>query len=154
MGAGTARSVMTQAGAIIRECHLFTRAFHPVGKMTTGNAAGKATNGTSEEYPINRFRKTGKDGKGTDIGRNKIIGASGACSPLLNHRNNPLAGYSQNSPRPHPGTPSVGSNRTEVTGAEMMIVAGTEIMIVTRTDAADKHLLNNKLQDNMDLLFK
>jgi hypothetical protein len=123
---------MIQAGAIIRECHLSTRAFHPVGEMTTGNAAGKVTNGTNEEYPINRFRKTGKDGKRTGIGRNKIIGASGACSPLLNHRDNPLAGYSQNSRRPHPGITSVGSNRTNATGAEMMIVTGT--------DAGDKHL--------------
>jgi hypothetical protein len=123
---------MIQAGAIIRECHLSTRVFHPVGEMTTGNAGGKVTNGTNEECPINRFSKTGKDGKRTGIGRDKIIGASGGCSPLLNHRDNHQAGYSQSNRHPHPGITNVGSNRTNATGAEMMIVTGT--------DAADKHL--------------
>jgi hypothetical protein len=43
--------------------------------MTTGSIVGEGGNGTTSEYPSNKFTKTGTTGKETDIGRGKIHGA-------------------------------------------------------------------------------
>jgi len=77
-GAGTAHRIMIQVGAIIKELPLFIREYPQVGGMITGRVVGKEINGTNKEYLTSKFNKTGKVGKGTDIGRNKIIGVSKA----------------------------------------------------------------------------
>jgi hypothetical protein len=77
-GAGIAHRIMIQAGAIIKEPPPFIKVFPQVGGMITDSAVGKDINGTNKEYPTSKFNKTGRVGKGTDIGRNKIIGVSKA----------------------------------------------------------------------------
>ena len=75
-GNGTARGSIIQAGATIGEHPLFIEAYPQAGGMTTGSAAGRGINGNTSEYPTSKFKKTGEVGKGTNIGKNKIIGVS------------------------------------------------------------------------------
>jgi hypothetical protein len=44
--------------------------------MITGNIVGEDSNGTTREYPSDRFKGTGVAGKRISIGRSKIPGAS------------------------------------------------------------------------------
>ena len=74
---GIARGTMIQVGATIEVAHLFPAGYPQVGGMTTGKIAGEGVNGTTKQYPISKFKRTGGIGKGISIGRNKIIGVSG-----------------------------------------------------------------------------
>jgi hypothetical protein len=76
MGAGIARKAIIQAGPTIKAFPLFTERSPPAGGMTTGSAAGAAIHGTTREYHISRFNKTGVAGKKTNIGRSKTPGVS------------------------------------------------------------------------------
>ena len=60
----------------IKMFHLFIEKYHQVGGMTIGRVVGKGINGTTNEYPMNKFNRTGATGKRTDIGRSKILGVS------------------------------------------------------------------------------
>ena len=60
-----------------QKCSIFLfRCTTRVGGMTTENIVGEDINGTTSEYLSNKFNKTGKAGKETDIGRSKIPGVS------------------------------------------------------------------------------
>jgi hypothetical protein len=73
---GTARGAMIQVGATIEGLHLFIEVYPQVGGMTIGKIVGKGINGTTKEYPTNKFKKTGGAGKKISIGRSKIVGVS------------------------------------------------------------------------------
>jgi hypothetical protein len=73
-GAGIAPGIMIQVGAIIETFHLFIREYHQVGGVTIGSVVGEGINGTTNEYPNNKSKRTGATGKGADIGRCKILG--------------------------------------------------------------------------------
>ena len=75
-GDGTARNIIIQVGATMKELHLFIEVYPHIGGMIIGNVVGEIINGTTSEYLSNKFNKTGKAGKGTDIGRSKTHGAS------------------------------------------------------------------------------
>jgi hypothetical protein len=74
---GIARRTIVQVGAIIKELHLFMEVYLPAGEMIIGSVVGEDVNGTTSEYPTSKFSETGKAGKGTDIGKNKIPGVFG-----------------------------------------------------------------------------
>jgi hypothetical protein len=73
---GIARGAMIQVGATIKAAHLFTAVSPRIGGITTGRIAGKGINGTTKQYPISKFKRTGRIGKRINIGRNKIVGVS------------------------------------------------------------------------------
>jgi hypothetical protein len=73
---GIARRTITQVGATMKELHLFMEVYIPAGEMIIGSVVGEVINGTTSGYPINKFSETGKAGKETDIGKNKIPGVS------------------------------------------------------------------------------
>jgi hypothetical protein len=75
--AGTAHNIIIQVGATMKERHPFIEAFLHIGGMITGSVVGEDVNGTTSEYPTIKFSKTGKAGKGTNTGKNKIPGVSG-----------------------------------------------------------------------------
>jgi hypothetical protein len=74
---GIARRTIVQVGATMKERHPFIEVYPRVGGMITGSVVGEDISGTTSEYPTRKFSETGKAGKGTDIGKNKIIGVSG-----------------------------------------------------------------------------
>jgi hypothetical protein len=84
-GDGIARGTMIQVGATIEEFHLFTGRYHRGGGMTIGSVVGKGINGTTNEYPMIKFNKTGATGERTGIGRSKIPGVSRVWSPERDH---------------------------------------------------------------------
>jgi hypothetical protein len=89
MAAGIARGAMIQVGATIAVAHLFPAGYPQVGGMTTGKIAGEGVNGTTKQYPISKFKRTGGTGKGISIGRKKIIGVSGIRGMIeIAHDNN------------------------------------------------------------------
>jgi hypothetical protein len=75
-GDGIDRGTIIQVGAAIEELHLFIEVYPQTGGMTTGRIVGEGINGTTKEYPISKFNKTGEAGKRADIGRSKIVGVS------------------------------------------------------------------------------
>ena len=75
-GDGTARNIIIQVGATMKELHLFIEVYPHIGGMIIGNVVGEDISGTTSEYPISKFSKTGKAGKRTDIGRSKTPGVS------------------------------------------------------------------------------
>jgi hypothetical protein len=77
-GDGIAHRAIVQAGATMKERHLFMEVYPPVGEMITGSVVGGGMNGINKEFPTSKFSKTGKAGKETDIGRGKIPGVSGS----------------------------------------------------------------------------
>lgn len=74
-GDGIARGSIIQAGANIKELHLFIEVYPQAGGTTTEMVVGKDSNGTTNEYPTNKFKRIIVTGKRTNIGR-KIIGVS------------------------------------------------------------------------------
>jgi hypothetical protein len=75
-GVGIARKTIVRVGSIIKTFPLFIERYPQAGGMTTGSIVGEGGNGTTNEYPSNKFTKTGTTGKRIDIGRGKIHGAS------------------------------------------------------------------------------
>ncbi len=73
-GTGIAHGGITQVGPIIEAFLLFMSAYPQAGGMTIGSIVGEVINGTTNEYPINKFNKTGATGKRTNIGKSKILG--------------------------------------------------------------------------------
>jgi len=71
---GIARGAMIQVGVTIEVAHLFTAVYPRIGEITTERIAGKDINGINKEFLTMKFKKTGGDGKGKGIGRNKIVG--------------------------------------------------------------------------------
>jgi hypothetical protein len=69
--------------------HLFTEEYLQAGETITGTIVGESTNGTTNQYPTNKFSGTGAPGKKATIGRNKIPGAYGVCNVEHDHRNLP-----------------------------------------------------------------
>ena len=65
---GIVRRAIVQVGATMKERHLFIEVYPQAGGIITGNVVGEIVNGTTSEYRISKFSKTGKAGKGTDIG--------------------------------------------------------------------------------------
>jgi hypothetical protein len=55
--------------------HLFIERYPQAGGMTIEIVVGKGSNGTTNEYPTNKFNRIIVAGKRTNIGR-KIIGVS------------------------------------------------------------------------------
>jgi hypothetical protein len=78
--AGIDHATITQAGATIATFHLFIEGSPEAGEMTLGNIVGKAINGTTSAYNINRSSGTGGTGKRISIGKNNRPGASKVCS--------------------------------------------------------------------------
>jgi hypothetical protein len=74
---GIARRTIVQVGAIMKERHPFIEVYPRVGGMITGSVVGEDVSGTTSEYPTRKFRKNGRAGKETDIGKSKIPGVSG-----------------------------------------------------------------------------
>jgi hypothetical protein len=75
-GNGTARITMIQAGVTIADVRLFIEAYPRIGGITTGRIVGEGVNGITKQYPTSKSNRTGEDGRGIIIGRNKIIGVS------------------------------------------------------------------------------
>jgi len=84
---GIARGTIVQVGATIETFHLFIREYPRAGGMTTGIIVGEGISGTTNEYLINKFNGTGRDGKIIGIGRSNKLGVSKVCNPerRLNH---------------------------------------------------------------------
>jgi hypothetical protein len=74
--AGIAHATITPVGSTIKRSHHFIQKYHHTGEMTTGIIAGGNIPGTTSEYPINNFNRTGATGKRTGIGRNNRHGVS------------------------------------------------------------------------------
>ena len=81
---------MIQAGAIIEELRLFIEVYPRIGGITTGKIVGKGVNGINKKYPTSKFSRTGGDGKGINIGRNKIIGVSKVRGMTARDHNNSM----------------------------------------------------------------
>ena len=67
---------MIQAGVTIADVRLFIEAYPRIGGITTGRIVGEGVNGITKQYPTSKSNRTGEDGRGIIIGRNKIIGVS------------------------------------------------------------------------------
>jgi hypothetical protein len=74
-GVGIARKTIVRVGSIIKTFPLFIERYPQAGGMTIGSIVGEGDNGTTTEYPSNKFTKTGTTGKETDIGKSRITGA-------------------------------------------------------------------------------
>jgi hypothetical protein len=79
---------MIQAGDTIEELRLFIEIYPRIGEITTGKIVGKGVNGINKKYLTSKFSRTGGDGKGTNIGRNKIIGVSKVRGMTARDHNN------------------------------------------------------------------
>jgi hypothetical protein len=96
-GAGIAHGPITQVGSTIKGSHPFIQEYLQAGGMTTGTIVGEDINGTTSEYLISNFNKTGGAGKGTGIGRSNKPGVSRVWNPEGDH-NNRLEGFNLGSP--------------------------------------------------------
>jgi hypothetical protein len=76
-GDGIVRRTITQVGATMKELHPFIKVYPPAGEMIIGSIVGQDISGTTSEFPTRKFSETGKAGKRTDIGKDKIPGGSG-----------------------------------------------------------------------------
>jgi len=75
-GDGIARGTIIQVGATIETFHLFMQGYPQVGGMTIGIIVGEGSSGTTNEYLISKFNKTGVAGKRVSIGRSNKLGVS------------------------------------------------------------------------------
>jgi len=75
-GVGTDPVIMTEAGLIIEEYHLFTEIFLPVGEMITELISGEVISGNIKEYLKEKCNVIGVDGKETSTGKGKTPGVS------------------------------------------------------------------------------
>jgi hypothetical protein len=73
---GIARGTIIQVGATIETFHLFMQGYPQAGGMTTGIIVGEGISGTTNEYLISKFNKTGGAGKRISIGRSNKLGVS------------------------------------------------------------------------------
>jgi hypothetical protein len=73
---GIAHATTTQVGATIEAFHLFMQGYPRAGGMTTGIIVGEGISGTTNEYLISKFNKTGGAGKRVSIGRSNKLGVS------------------------------------------------------------------------------
>jgi hypothetical protein len=95
--AGIAHGTTTKGGPTIIEFHLFTHGYPQAGEMTTGIIAGTGMSGTTNEYLTNKFKKIGRAGNKTGIGRSNRRGESRVCRPERG-QNNRLEMCTHNSP--------------------------------------------------------
>jgi hypothetical protein len=72
--AGTVPGIMIAAGELTAFPRLFTKQFLPAGEMITEIAAGKVITGSTKEYLMIGFIKTGGHGITTDIGKETKAG--------------------------------------------------------------------------------
>jgi len=73
-GTGIVHAIMTEAGLTIKEGRRSTQRFPRGGEMIIGIIAGRVIPGSTSVFPPARFKGTGKNGKGRNIGNAGSIG--------------------------------------------------------------------------------
>lgn len=94
---GIDRGIIIQVGGTTGKFHLFIDRSPRNGGMTIGSIIGEVINGTTNEYPTNKFKESGATGKRLIIGKINKLGESRICitkhSPDLNHKRQPHSGH-------------------------------------------------------------
>ncbi len=85
--AGIVPRTIIQAGVTIEAPRLFIVRSLQTGGMTIESIGGEGINGTTSEYLIKRFKRTGEDGKRADIGSINKTGVSRVCNLKRSHDN-------------------------------------------------------------------
>jgi hypothetical protein len=84
---GIARGTIIQAGITIEAPRLFIVRSLQTGGLIIGSIVGEGINGTTSEYLIETFNRTGEDGKRAGIGSINKPGVSRICNPKRDHGN-------------------------------------------------------------------